>query len=89
MLVKTGYGYYKDKDNHNRAKYVLPVGEHPLSEGFTAVEVESLAALDLIEVWVPPPTPEEIKKAQDRASAIDKLKLYLQFTDDEVKALGI
>jgi len=89
MTVVTGFGYLTDAEGHIVSKYELPVGDHPLSDGYSAVEVESLAALDLIEVWVPPPTPEEIKREQDRASAIDKLKLYLQFTDDEVKALGI
>ena len=56
MKVTTGYGYFKDTIGNIVCKYELPLGEHPLKPGYTFHEVANKAALDLINVYVPPKT---------------------------------
>lgn len=54
MEVKTGYGYFKDKEGNIIAKAELPVGEHPLKAGYTYVEVANRKALDAVKIYTPP-----------------------------------
>jgi hypothetical protein len=53
MKVNTGYGYIKDANGKIISKYDLPRGEHPLSDGYTFVEVPSRNDLDKIQVDTP------------------------------------
>jgi len=88
FIVKTGYGYFKDKDGHIVAKAELPKGKHPLKEGYTYHEVATKEELDAIEVYEPPivETEEEMQRKLLRQSAIAKLKA-LGLTDEEIEAL--
>ena len=78
MNVKTGYGYFKDKDNNIMAKYDLPFGEHPLKDDYTYVEVNSKYELDSIEVFEPPKSQEQLEEEkiqiEIRNAAIERLK---------------
>ncbi len=56
MIVSTGFGFLT-KDGKITDKYTLPLGEHPLKEGYTQTEVADQAALDAIEVYVEPVDP--------------------------------
>lgn len=58
MIVTTGFGYLI-KDEKIVSKYVLPIGSHPLINGYTQVEVANQEALDFIEVYHKPLTPEQ------------------------------
>ena len=49
MKVNTGYGYFT-KDGKIIAKYDLPIGEHPLKDGYGFVEVNSISALSSVVV---------------------------------------
>jgi len=86
--VKTGYGYFKDKDGNIIAKAELPKGKHPAKEGYTYYEVASKEELDQIEVYKPPivETEEERQRKLLKQSAIAKLKT-LGLTDDEIEAI--
>jgi hypothetical protein len=52
MIVKTGYGFFTNKNGDVISKYNLPIGEHPLNDDVIYVEVESLEELDKIEIYV-------------------------------------
>ena len=54
MNVTTGFGYLTDSNGHITNKYVLPIGEHPLSQGYVQTEVADQAALDLIQIYTTP-----------------------------------
>jgi|GEM_PF-6197812 len=84
--VKTGYGYFKDKDGNIIAKAELPKGKHPTKEGYTYYEVATKEELDQIEVYKPPETKEEKQKKLLKQSAIAKFKT-LGLTDEEIEAL--
>jgi len=84
--VKTGYGYFKDKDGNIITKAELPKGKHLLKEGYTYYEVSSKEELDQIEVYQPPETEEEKQIRLLRQSAIAKLK-SLGLTDEEIKTI--
>ena len=84
--VKTGYGYFKDKDGNIVAKAELPKGKHPAKEGYTYYEVASKEELDQIEVYKPPETEEERQKKLLKQSAVAKLK-SLGLTDGEIEAI--
>ena len=79
MNVTTGFGYFL-KDGKIDSKYELPIGEHPIAEGLTAVEVADKDALDAIEVYKEPIvlTPEQeleqLIDAKKRELAISELK---------------
>jgi len=59
MTVTTGFGYLTDSNGHITDKYILPIGEHPLSEGYTQTEVADQSALDAVEIYVEPISPEQ------------------------------
>jgi hypothetical protein len=63
MKVNTGYGYFT-KDGKIIAKYDLPIGEHPLKDGYGFVEVNSLSALDSVVVDEEPLSAEELHKIE-------------------------
>lgn len=78
IQVKTGFGYYVDSAGHKITKAELPVGEHPLADDFTYVEVANKEALDAIELYVDPAALEREKNEQKiatwtRRAAIDAL----------------
>ena len=75
MNVTTCYGYLT-KDGNITDKYVLPVGEHPLKEGYTQTEVADQAALDAVEIYVEPIS-EEILEAREREELIESKKREL------------
>lgn len=54
IKVNTGFGYYVDQAGHKIAKAELPIGEHPLRDGFIYVEVANKPALDAIDLWIDP-----------------------------------
>ncbi|HDP36655.1 MAG TPA: hypothetical protein ENN27_02110 [Candidatus Atribacteria bacterium] len=64
MLVKTGYGYIKDKDGKIVAKYDLPKGKHPATEGYTYHEVATKEELDKIKVYQEPIIETEEQKQE-------------------------
>lgn len=83
MEVKTGYGYFVElSTEHIVCKYELPLGKHPLKEGYRYIEVKDKAELNTVEVWhepVTPPKTEEDKfldmlKNEDVKDAIKKIK---------------
>lgn len=87
MKVKTGFGYFKDKDNHIVSKYELPIGEHPLKDDYSYVEVATKEELNNIEIYEDPiEIQKQQKRIQDRINAINKLK-NLGLTQDEIEAL--
>jgi len=57
ITVRTGYGYFTDSNGHITDKYVLPVGEHQLKDGYVQTEVADQSALDSVVVWAPPIDP--------------------------------
>jgi len=54
MNVTTGFGYLTDSNGHITNKYVLPIGEHPLSQGYVQTEVADQTVLDLIVIYTTP-----------------------------------
>ncbi len=54
MEVKTGFGYIRDAAGNVTHKAILPKGSHALKDGYSYIEVEDAAALDLIDVWKDP-----------------------------------
>jgi hypothetical protein len=70
MICTTGFGYLT-KDGKITDKYELPLGEHPLKEGYDFVEVEDQAALDAVEIYVEPVS-EEVHAAQETEILIQK-----------------
>jgi len=62
ITVKTGFGYYKDKNGKVVAKARLPLGEHPLADDFEYIEVAGEAALAMIQFDVTPIDPAEEQK---------------------------
>ena len=89
ITVITGYGYYK-KDGNIVMKATLPQGNHPIDDEFDYFEVDSKEELDLIEVYAPPKTDQEIyeEKIRDkikdnaRKQAIKDLKQSGELPDD-------
>jgi len=79
IIVKTGYGYYRDQQGHIVSKAVLPTGEHPLADDLDYIEVLNEEAIDLINIYA---DPAEITRQQNeqkiqseiRQAAIDSLK---------------
>ena len=79
ILVKTGFGYYKDQAGRIVCRAILPAGDHLLESGYTYTEVADQAALDAIEVWIDPVMLEREKNEKKiadkiRKDAIKKLK---------------
>jgi hypothetical protein len=58
-IVRTGFGYIQDKDNRIIVKAELPVGEHPLKDDYSYIEVADRAALDMVQVAGPAIDPAE------------------------------
>jgi hypothetical protein len=89
--VKTGYGYFKDAQGNIIAKAELPKGKHPITEGYTYVEVSSPGALENVKIYEPPKLPDELKeeaiqKEQAeilRKQAIDNLKTKKILNENE------
>lgn len=81
-IVKTGFGYFKNSAGQIIAKAKLPAGEHPLTDGFSYYEVDTLEDLDAIVIYKKPPTTEELFqqlcelkiKTRIRKMAIESLK---------------
>ena len=67
FTVNTGFGYFKDTAGEIIAKAELPSGKHPLSPGYSYVEVDSKEELDLIEVYTPPPSAEVVREQKIQA----------------------
>ena len=59
MTVNTGYGYLKDSEGHIVSAYELPIGEHPLSDGYTYMEVGTKEEMESVEIYKKPLTTEE------------------------------
>ena len=76
--VVTGYGYFKDSAGNIVSKAELPVGKHPIKDGYTYTEVKDKKAIDKVDVYVEPETDSEknSKKISKeiRQMAIDSLK---------------
>ena len=89
IIVKTGFGYYKNAAGKIVSKAELPIGEHNLV-GLTYVEVADQVELDAIEIYV---DPADVAKADSekkisqriRKIAIDQLvaegKLPADYTE--------
>ena len=60
MIVQTGFGYIKNADGNITDKYVLPLGEHPLKDGYTQYEVADQAELDSVVLYEDPKVKEEV-----------------------------
>lgn len=77
FTVKTGFGCFKDASGEIIAKAELSPGKHPLADGYSYIEVASKEELDLIEVYIPPPSVEVVKEqkiqAEIRAMAEERL----------------
>ena len=82
MKIITGFGYIKDSEDHIVSKYELSKGDHPLTLGYSYVEVANKAALNAIQIYVKPKTADEIREgkiaveiyALARAQAIQSLE---------------
>lgn len=57
MEVRSGYGYIKDLSGNVVTKCRLTPGVYPIKNGYKYIEVNSLAELNAIEVYVEPPDP--------------------------------
>ena len=78
MTVTTGYGYIKDAGGRIVDKVDLPIGDHPLKDGFTYTEVADQTALAAVAIWQDPSaaaTQVNERKISDkiRADAISAL----------------
>ncbi len=79
IIVKTGYGYYREQQGHIVSKAILPPGEHFLADDLDYIEVPNEEALELIDIYT---DPAEITRQQNeqkiqseiRQAAIDSLK---------------
>jgi len=79
--VKTGYGYFKDLKEHIITKAELPLGRHPIKDGYTYVEVDDKNALASIKVYKRPLSAKEVREQKivremgkiTRATAIQSL----------------
>ena len=80
--VATGFGYFKDADNHVVCRARLPQGTHPIKDGCTYTEVASQQEMEAIEIYVVPKTLTELNEdkirariaSTERAAAITALK---------------
>ncbi len=79
MNFKTGFGYYK-KNGLVVMKFVLPIGEHPVLEGYEVVEVADEKTLAAVEIYKAPVVETEDQKINTiisekvRTMAIEELK---------------
>lgn len=81
MKVTTGFGYIV-KDGKIVDKYELPIGEHPLKDGYSQVEVQDGKELESIEVYIEPKSQVELDsialdaliRAKHKELAIEALK---------------
>ncbi len=71
MNVKTGIGYIKDNEDKVICKYNLPKGNHPLKDGYTYVEVDTIQNLGKIEIYQ---EPVKILTLDDKLKAIGLTK---------------
>ena len=71
IQVKTGFGYYKDAQGRIVAKAELPIGQHPLSDGYTYSEVADGAALAAVQIWQ---DPAEIERQQNEQKIQTKIR---------------
>lgn len=69
ILIQTGFGYYKDQQDHIVSKAELPAGTHDLIDGLIYVEVDNQAELDTIEVYQ---DPVDLQIAQQEQKIRDK-----------------
>lgn len=72
FTVITGFGYFIDGEGNIYCKANLPLGEHPMKDGYDYVEVETQEILDLIDVYVPAPTEEELNKSKIQNKIVEK-----------------
>lgn len=86
ILVKTGYGYAKDKNGNIVTRMKLPKGEHPFDQkNFTYHEVGSKVELDEIKV-------DKIESKEDKKRKLisNKISSILQKQAiEELKNEGI
>ena len=61
IQVKTGYGYFKDRQGRIVAKANLPPGEHPVKDDYEYVEVTK-EEFENIKVSPEPQTEEYLKE---------------------------
>ena len=71
IQVKTGFGYYKDAQGRIFAKAELPIGEHPLADGYTYTEVADGAALAAVRIYQ---DPAEIERRQNEQKITAKIR---------------
>ena len=84
--TKTGYGYFKDKENRIVSKAELPKGKHSLAEGYTYVEVSTLAALEKVKIYEEPKLPDELK---EEAIQKEQREILRKQAVDSLKAKGV
>ena len=60
--VKTGFGYFTDKDGHIISKAELPIGEHPYKDKFNYTEVATEQDLNNITIFKPEPTEQKVNE---------------------------
>ena len=80
--VKTGFGFFTDKNLHIISKSILPIGEHDMQDDFTYTEVADENALNDITVFQPSITQEQIDE-KTIANVTRKLAIV------EAKKLGL
>lgn len=78
MNVTTGYGFITETSTgHIVAKYDLPMGEHPLKDGYSFVELTNRGDFNAVNIFMAPVTEKasiEIKIQKEiRNTALDDL----------------
>jgi len=69
--VITGLGYFRDESGHIVAKAQLPAGTHYLKDGYTYIEVGTLAELNAVVIYV---DPAEALKQQNEQKIQTKIR---------------
>ena len=86
MNILTGFGYLTDSLGHITDKYILPVGEHPLKEGYEQTEVADQAALDLVEIWKAPVNPEDVFSVESFQESLFGALMQGQFSSPSIRS---
>ncbi len=66
ITVKTGFGYFTNREGRITDKYIFRKGKHKIPDDFTQHEVTSQVELDKINVYKKPPTAEEVREEKIR-----------------------
>lgn len=86
MNVTTGFGYLTDSEGHITDKYALPIGEHPLKDGFTQTEVADKEAFDAIEIWKAPVSPEDAFSVESFQEALFGALMQGMFSSPSIRS---